>query len=75
MYYIFFPQLVNIQPTFLALPVAEWSADTTYLELKDIVTSLQVINDAAERAVKFGSDFTKVLTKSEDIPECHKKML
>lgn len=25
-----------------------------------------MINDAAERAVKFGSDFTQVLTKKED---------
>ena len=36
-----------------------------FIELKDIVTSLQVVNDAGERAVKFGTDYTKILTKNE----------
>ena len=34
-------------------------------QLRKIVTSLRVVNDAAERAVKFGSDFTQVMTKDE----------
>ncbi|QQP51654.1 Uncharacterized protein FKW44_013079 [Caligus rogercresseyi] len=61
----FYLQLTNIHPTFLELPVTQWASDSTFIELSGIVTSLQVVNDAAERAVKFGSDFTKVLTKSE----------
>ena len=50
----------------MELPVDQWTSDASFLELKGIVTSFQVVNDAAERAVKFGSEFTKVLTKSED---------
>ncbi|QQP40523.1 Uncharacterized protein Cc8K152 [Caligus rogercresseyi] len=61
----FYLQLTNIHPTFLELPVTQWASDSTFIELSSIVTSLQVVNDEAERAVKFGSDFTKVLTKSE----------
>ena len=59
-------QLVEVEPTFLALPVEQWVSDRTYLKMRGIVTSLCVVNDAAERAVKFGSDFTQVITKSED---------
>ena len=44
----------------------EWESDASYLEAKAIVSSLHSVNDAAERAVKFGSDYTQVLTKSED---------
>ena len=64
LFFRIFIQLVGIHPTFLEIPVEEWEADSAY-ELKKIVTSLHVVNDAAERAVKFGSDFTQVLTKSE----------
>ncbi|QQP55733.1 Uncharacterized protein Cc8K152 [Caligus rogercresseyi] len=60
------PQLVKIHPTFLHLPVNEWPNDDSYVKLREIVTSLRVVNDAAERSVKFGTDFTQVMTKSED---------
>ena len=57
---------MRIRPTFLALPVDKWASDANYLKLKDIVASLHAVNDAAERAVKFGGDFTQAMTKSED---------
>ena len=58
-------QMVKVQPTFLGLPVDQWENDTSFLQLRNIVTSLRVVNDAAERAVKFGADFTQVMTKDE----------
>ena len=57
---------MKIQPTFLRLPVEEWAADSSYDAIGEIVSSFHVINDAAERTVKFGTDFTQVRTKSED---------
>ena len=45
----------------------DWPTDASYLAAKAIVSSLCVVNDAAERAVKFGSDFTQVLTKNENV--------
>ena len=57
---------MKIHPTFLQLPVNEWPNDDSYIKLREIVTSLRVVNDAAERSVKFGTDFTRVMTKSED---------
>ena len=46
--------------------MSEWDDDTSFQELKGLVTSLSVVNDAAERTVKFGTDFTQVRTKFED---------
>ena len=62
-----FSKLIGIRPTFLELPVEQWETDSSYVEMKKIVASLRVVNDVAERAVKFGSDYTHVLTKSEHI--------
>ena len=59
-------ELVGIQPTFLALPVSQWPFDATYIKFSKIVTSFRVVYDAAERSVKFGSDFTQTMTKSEE---------
>ena len=44
----------------------EWAANSSYSKIGEIVSSFHVINDAAERTVKFGTDFTQVRTKSED---------
>ena len=44
----------------------DWEGNQSYIEVKAIVSALRVTNDAAERAVKFGTDFTQVLTKSEE---------
>ena len=45
--------------------MSEWEDDASFQEFRGIVTSLHTVNDAAERAVKFGSDFTQVRTKNE----------
>lgn len=59
-------QSVQIEPTFLKLTPDKWAEDSTYVKLKGIVDALRVINDAGERAVKLGSDFTGIMTKSEE---------
>ena len=46
-------------------PASTWGDDHSFVQLKLIVTSLKVINDAVERIVKFGSDFGRVITKNE----------
>ena len=38
-------------------PVDEWSEDPNYGQAKDIVDSMEVVNDGAERGVKLGSHF------------------
>ena len=47
------------------MPIEEWCRDASFNQLKDIVAALRVINDAAERSVKLGTEFSQVLTKDE----------
>ena len=56
---------MRIEPTFLSLSINEWQDNASYLELSKIVSSIPAVNDAAERTVKLGSDFTGVITKNE----------
>jgi hypothetical protein len=44
----------------------EWKDDSSYIELSKIVSGLSVTNDAAERTVKLGTDYTGVITKDDD---------
>jgi hypothetical protein len=59
--------MFNVEPTFLSLPPSEWSNDASFVKLGRLVSALRPVNDAAERLVKFGSDFTGVITKDEDV--------
>ena len=45
--------------------MSEWTDNASFQEFRGIVASLHVVNDAAERSVKFGSDYSQVRTKSE----------
>ncbi|QQP50423.1 Hypothetical protein FKW44_011426 [Caligus rogercresseyi] len=53
----FYLQLTNIHKPSWSFRFTQWASDSTFIELSGIVTSLQVVNDAAERTVQFGSDF------------------
>jgi len=63
-FWIFF-ELLGIEPTFFSLPICEGQSSNSYCELSNIVSMLKVVNDAAERTVKFGSDYTDAITKNE----------
>ena len=43
----------------MGLPVCQWEADVSYQRFKLCVSNLNVVNDAAERAVKDVSDFAE----------------
>ena len=49
--------LMNLDCGFLDIPVAEWSSDDRYLQIRKIVCSFSVVNDASERGVKLAYDF------------------
>ena len=59
---IFSIQLCNFEPSFLAKPAAEWEMDDNFRSFRKLVNGFTPLNDAAERAVKFGSDFEGVIT-------------
>ena len=56
-------KLVGIEPAVLCKLASTWGDDHSFVQLKPIVTSLKVINAAAERTVKLGSDFKRLSLK------------
>jgi hypothetical protein len=44
----------------------EWKDDSSYIKLGKIVLGLSLTNDAPERTVKLGTDYTGVITKDND---------
>ena len=55
-------QLCKFDPSFLAKPAKEWKSDANYSDFCTLVNGFTPLNDAAERAVKFGSDFSGKIT-------------
>ena len=56
---------LHIVGSFLHLPVCQWEADEEYDHLKTYVSTVKVVNDAAERGIKLCSDIIKKMTKNE----------
>lgn len=44
----------------LVTPAAQWDTNPDYTRMKEIVTNLSVVNDAAERGVKDIQDYANV---------------
>ena len=47
----------NLATEWMALPLDQWAVNPDFLKFKAVVANINVINDAAERAVKDVSDF------------------
>ena len=56
---------LKIDPTFLTDDPATWPSRPAYVDAKQKVVSMKVINDCAERAVKLATDFNNALTNDE----------
>ena len=52
-----FFRILGLECGFLNHPVEEWPSRQDYLIAEEVVSSLSVVNDAAERGVKLCSDF------------------
>lgn len=55
----------NIQTNFLSLDPKYWEENEDYKKGKEIVGSLKVVNDTAERHVKLMEEFNSKITKNE----------
>ena len=42
-----------------------WKEDSSFQQISQFVSGLEVINDAAERSVKFGSGYNEILATNE----------
>ena len=56
---------MRIDPAFLSGDPLTWLECPEYISAKQKITSLRVINDCAERAVKLATDFNNILTHDE----------
>ena len=59
-------QLTHFEPTFLGSPASEWGSDGNYQSFQKLVNGFSPVNDAAERAVKFASDFNGRITRNTE---------
>lgn len=76
----FFFQVLNLDKSFLNLPVEQWPQLEAYQHAKVVAHSLKVVNDSAERGIALATNFNKSLTKKEDekqylyqVVESHRK--
>ena len=65
-------QLLGIDHTFLNIPVKKWKDSSTYLNGKEILSNLPVVNDAAERALGIA---TEKNTKTAPKSDCQRQAL
>jgi hypothetical protein len=54
---------------FLDLYPKLWNENDQYIKGKELVNNLNVVNDIAERGVKLIEDYSKLITKSEDMKQ------
>ena len=59
--YCMFLQLCKFKPSLFSKPVNAWDDDENY-QYSKLVNGFTPLNDAAERAVMFGSDFSGAIT-------------
>ena len=57
--------VMQIDPAFLTGHPSTWLECPDYISAKQKITSLRVINDSAEWAVKLATDFNNILTHDE----------
>jgi len=74
-------RLLQLDTAFLDSPVTSWSDLPSYCTAKDIISSLTVVNDSAERGVALATTFNSTITKQEEqkqflfqIVESHRKL-
>ena len=56
----------KISKEFLKIDPVEWKNNLEYNNARDIISSIKVVNDTAERNVKLMEDFNQKITKNEE---------
>lgn len=57
---------LSIDLDFLNMDPASWDENISYLNAKETMKNLKVVNDTAERGVKLMQDFNGLLTADEE---------
>ena len=56
---------LQLDDSFLALPVSEWNTNEAYMSSADNIAAINVVNDGAERGVKIATDFADAARSDE----------
>ncbi|XP_025417723.1 uncharacterized protein LOC112688642 [Sipha flava] len=56
----------KISSEYLKMDPIEWNNNSAYQSAKKVISSLQIVNDIAERGVKLMEDFNEKFTKNEN---------
>jgi hypothetical protein len=62
-------QRFRISLDFLQKDPSLWKTTTKYKEAKNIISTLKVVNDSAERGVKLMKEFNDKFTKQEELKQ------
>lgn len=61
-----FFETLGLPCTFLEKDAEEWNDDESYVNARDIVNGLKVVNDTAERGVRLMEEYNKLITNDEE---------
>lgn len=61
--------IFRLSSGFLELDPSEWESDDDFQAGRDFCSDLFVVNDTAERGVKFMKDYNRILTNDEDMKQ------
>ena len=61
-----FFEILQLSDALLELPPEQWKENSDYVTSEQIVSSLTVVNDSADRGVKLIQDYNSLLTKNEE---------
>ena len=62
-----FFDIVKSDPVWLTQPASEWDQDPDYMEIRNFVSTVKVVNDSCERAVALATDYVRILTKDSSM--------
>ena len=59
--------ILRIEVDWLTWPLDKWEESEDYRKVRQFVTTVKVVNDAAERGIKLASDYVQSLTKDSEV--------
>ena len=64
-----FFMILRVEADWLTWPLDKWEESEDYRKARQFVTTVKVVNNAAERGIKLASDYVQSLTKDSDVRE------
>ena len=59
--------ILRVEADWLTWPLNKWEESEDFRKARQFVTTVKVVNDAAERGIKLASDYVQSLTKDSEV--------